>query len=123
MAITDNSISVVTPPIEGNEWAVSAYSTDFSSTESLKAAVTGKTHYIKRITIHCASAITVSIGGGETSDALTTTYLGPIPFTTSGPRYELDFKDKAMKLLISTALCIDASGSGAAAVYVEGKTA
>ena len=123
MAVTDNSIVVVTPPIEGNEWAYSLYSADLSGTESLLAATTGMTHYVKRIKIQCASAITISIGGGETASALTATYLGPIPFGTSGPSFDLDFKEKAMKLAVSTALCADASGAGAVVIYVEGKTA
>ena len=123
MAITDNSIVVEKLPLNGNVWAISAYSADLSGTESLKAAVTNKSHYITKIVINCSSAITVSIGGGETTGALTATYLGPIIFSAFASTFTFDFgDDKGMKLLPSTALTIDASGAGAVSIYIEGKT-
>lgn len=122
MAITDNAIVVKNIPADSNEWTVSLYSADVSGTEELMAAVTGKYHYIRKIIIDCASAITVSIGGGETTGALTATYIGPIPFAATTGQKIFDFGNKGMKLAVSTALCIDASGAGAVSVVVEGHT-
>lgn len=122
MAITDNSIVVKRPPLDSNRWTVSRSSADLSGGEELKAAVTGKAHYVQKITICCASAITVSIGGGETTGALTATYIGPIPFAATSSQYIFEFPDEAMVLAVSTALCIDASGAGAATILVEGRT-
>ena len=129
MSITDNAIVVSTIPFEGETWAISMYTADASACEELKAAVTGKSHYIMKLAINTISTITVSIGAGETTSALTTTYIGPVGFTAAGPNYMLDFTDppslplKGMKLPVSTALCMDSSGAGAIHVYIEGKTA
>jgi hypothetical protein len=125
MGITNNAIVVVRPPAVGiSEWAISMYSADLSGCEELLAAVTGKSHYITKLAINTIASITVSIGAGETSDALTNTYIGPIGFTAAGPNFILDFGlgQKSMKLPVSTAFCVDASGAGATSVYAEGIT-
>jgi hypothetical protein len=128
MAITDNAIAVSAIPTNGETWSVSAYSADLSGGEELKAAVTGSSHYVMKIWLNSASAISLNIGAGETGGAVTTTYLGPIVFTAAGPNYELDFTEpaslplKGMKLPVGESLTIDATGAGATAVYVEGKT-
>jgi hypothetical protein len=100
-------------------FVASLYSADFSGGEDLKAAVSLKYIYVKRLFIHCASAITIDIGAGQ-STGVTTIYLGPIPFSASGPAFNLVFGDTMMQIALSTALSIDASGSGAAMVLVEG---
>ena len=123
MAITDNAIVAERRPIDGSKWFISMSSSDLSGTEILKAAVAGKSHYVTRLNIYSASAITVTVGGGENSGSLVNTYIGPIPFSTAGPHYELAFNDKdAMKILTGIALTIDASGAGAVTVYAEGVT-
>jgi hypothetical protein len=122
MAITANTITVRKPPLDASPWIVSLYSTDLSDCEELKAAVAGKCHYIRKITIFCASAITISIGGGETTDELTAIYLGPIPFAATSSQYVIEFPDDALVVAKATALCIDASGAGVAAVIAEGWT-
>lgn len=119
MAITDREIVVKIPPVDCNEQVLSMYSADLSDCEELMAAVSGKCHYISKITIYCASAITISIGAGETSDNLTTTYIGPIEFTTASVPQVIDFGNRAMQIPIGEALCIDASGSGVVNVVLE----
>jgi len=118
MAVTANAIVVVQPPAGAVPGVVSAYSADFSGGEDLIAAVALKSHYIKRLIIQCASAITVDIGAGQGTD-VTTIYLGPIPFSASGPAFEVDFGDKGMQISEGVAFSIDASGAGAVAVYAE----
>lgn len=128
MAITDNAIVVTNVPTEGETWSVSAYSADLSGCEELKAAVVGSSHYVMKVWLNSASSISLNIGAGETTGAVTTTYLGPIVFTAAGPNYELDFTEpaslpmKGMKLPVSTSLTVDATGAGATAIYIEGKT-
>ncbi len=125
MAITDNSISVVRPPLEGDEWCVSLYSADLSGGEDLKAAVTGKCHYVRKIQILTQSVtdVTVTIGGGQDT-GVTTTYLGPIPMPDAGGSTIIEFgPDHAMKIAAATALSIDTSAACPTAVLVWGKTA
>ena len=113
-----NAIVVVQPPVNAVPNVISKYSADFSGAEDLIAAVAGKSHYIKKLKIQCASAITVDIGSAQTT-GVTLIYIGPIPFSASGPAFEIDFGDKAMKIAEGTSFAIDASGAGAVAVYAE----
>jgi len=124
MAITTNSIVVEPMPFNGNFWAASLYSADFSGAEDLKAAVSGKKHYIKKILIYAQSVtdVTVTIGSAQ-GTAVTTIYLGPISLPDAGGRFEIDFGDNAMVVAVGTALSIDMSAGCPTMVYVEGKTA
>lgn len=121
-AMTDNAIVIASP--QGLEWTYSLYNADVTGCEELLEASTGKCHYVKRILIKCATAATISVGSGETSSSLTATYLGPIPFGTSGDTFYLDFGlNRAMKIPVSTALTIDGVGTTPAVfVYIEGTT-
>jgi hypothetical protein len=126
MAITVNSAAVVRDRLEGDWWFVSVYSADLSGCEELKAAVTGKSHYIRKIQILAQSVtdITFTIGAGETSDAVTTAYLGPIPLPDAGGGAIFDFgPDHVLKIAVSSALTIDASAACPTMVLVWGKTA
>lgn len=118
MSITTNAIAVVQPPVQAAPAVISKYSADFSGGEDLIAAVSLKSHYIKKLKIQCASAISIDIGAGQ-STGVTTIYLGPIPFSATGPAFEIDFGDKAMKIARGVAFSIDASGSGKVSVYAE----
>jgi hypothetical protein len=122
MAITANAPTFASRPFGGNKWVISAYSADLSGCESLKAAVAGKSHYVTKLKIQCASAITITFGEGETTGAVTTIWLGPIPFSASGPAFEIDFGELSIQGTANTAITVDASGAGAAAVYMEGYT-
>ena len=117
-----NTIVMKRPPADGSKFFVSYSSTDVSGCEELLAAVTGKSHYLQKIIIQCASAITVSIGGGETTGALTSTFLGPIPFAATTGNYVQEFSDEALVIGKAVALCIDASGAGNVFVWAEGVT-
>jgi len=117
MAITANTITT-----HGLDWVVNATSTDLSSCEELKAAVASKSHYIRTINISCGSDITVTIGEGETTGAVTTALIGPAIFTSTGrDKYSLLFICP-IKLTAATALTVDASGAGTVQVVVEGYT-
>lgn len=125
MAITTNSITVVRPPAEGDEWCISLYSADFSGGEDLLAATSGKCHYVRKIQLFTQSVtdVTVTIGSAQGTD-VTTAYLGPIPMPDAGGSTVIDFgPDHAMKIASGTALSIDTSAACPAAVLVWGKTA
>lgn len=125
MAITDNNIVVDKIPFAGNKWAVSMYSADLTGTEEIKAAVAGKSHYIRRIVIRCSTATIMELGDGAAGAALTHIFLGPIPFliaSTAG--LELNFGEgEGMKLTAGLAFCIDQTLAGPTWIYAEGNTA
>jgi len=123
MAITTNAIILQRPPSDSSEFSLSMYSADLSDAESLLAAKTGSCHFVQKITIFCASAITISIGSGETTPGtIDAIYLGPLPFTATSSQYVIDFGSKAMVIPKSTAFTIDSSGAGPTAILVEGRT-
>ncbi len=117
MAITKNNLTPIT-----YGFAINASSTDLTGCEELKAAPgAGKSILITQIEISCVAAITVTVGEGETTGAVTTVLFGPFNFAAgSGSPIILNFRDKGYKLTANTALTIDASGAGAVQVFVEG---
>lgn len=117
MAITMNEL---TPATHG--FANNAISADFSGTEELVAAVADKSHYITQLEISTVSAITVTIGAGETGGAVTAVLLGPFYFAaTGGSPISLQF-NPPVKVAEATAIVADASGAGAAQIFIQGYT-
>jgi hypothetical protein len=121
MAITLNtSFYIVQMPTYGNDWWVSAYSADTTGNEELKAAESGKCHYVKRLWIYTGSDAnqTVSITSGAT------VLIGPIPMNDYGGAACFDFgPDKALQIPTGGALTIDAGAAGYVSVIVDGRTA
>ena len=118
------SITVTTPacgPGAYNAFIVNAVSADASGCEELVAAPgAGKSIMVHKLTISSASAITVSIGQGETTPGSPdTTLLGPVPFAAN-QCIQWDFYP-AMKLSANKSLVVDASGAGNINVFVEGE--
>jgi hypothetical protein len=127
MAISVKTLEVHDIPSAGNDFFKSASSVDASNTEEILAAVARSTHYVSKIHIKCcpaaASIVTVSIGSGETTGALTTAHLDLIPFSgDAGAEFYLDLGKKGIKFVEGQAICIDASGAGLVHVYLEGRT-
>ncbi len=118
------AITVTTPTITGDFWCVNATSADASGCEELKAApAAGTSLYIHYLVISCVSAITVTIGEGETTSAPDTNLIGPIPFATgNGSPVILDLHQTPIKLTAAKNLVVDASGAGAVTVFAIGKT-
>lgn len=116
MAITKNTMQVT-----GYGFAVNATSTDVSGTEELVAAPgEGKYIHVTRIVVITASAITVTIGAGETGGAVSAVLLGPsIAFTAAIVPWVTEF-NPAVLLAENTALVVDADGSGAVNIFVQG---
>jgi hypothetical protein len=111
MAITLTTLRSV-----GKSWAVHGYSADATGNETLVAAVTGKSHWIKKIAIHCITATTVTINQD------TTLVLGPFNFlTTVSTPFVYEFTEP-IRLTAGTAIKVDAGGAGAVNVIIEGFT-
>ena len=125
MAITNNTFNVVNPPIEGNNWAVSVYSANASGGEDIKAAESGKSHYVRKLIIatQSVSDLTVDIGSGQDT-GITTIHLGPIPMPDAGGSITIDFgDDKMLKCTAGASLAVDTSAECPIWIYAEGKTA
>jgi hypothetical protein len=122
MAITSNTISVVQIPTNGNEWAVSLYSADFTGCEEIKAAETGMTHYIRRIMINTVTAMNITLGSGESTGSVTTAHIGPVPVAAGNFCYAIAFGGKGMKITPGASFTIDTDAAGAITIYAEGKT-
>lgn len=126
MAITANTVTFARPPVEGDVKFVSTYSADLSGCESLIAAVTAKAHYIIKIQAFCQSVtdVTITFGAGETTNAVTTILLGPIPMPDAGGSMTIDFgPDHALRVTTGTAFTVDMSATCPTAVLVWYKTA
>lgn len=125
MAITTNTVSFVRPPVEGDEWFVSAYSADFSGAEDLKAAVTGKCHYIRKIQVFGQSVTDLTVTfGADQGTGVTTTYLGPISLPDAGGTCLIDFgPDHALKVTAGATFAVDMSAASPTTILVWGKTA
>ncbi len=119
--MTDYSISVVTPPIEGGWIGSSQYNTDVTGGEDLLAAVTGKSHYIRKVIISCGTAsATITLGADQVD---THPYIGPITFSASATHpYVLDFGEKAMKLPVAHTFAIVGVTAAPVWIYFEYKT-
>jgi len=104
--------------VDGAGFCEFCYSSDLSGCEAVKAAVTGKSIYLTSLSIHCLAAITVTVGEGETTGAVTTAY-ATWEFTTGGSGVTLNFR-RPVKLTAATALCADASGAGNVTIVAQG---
>jgi hypothetical protein len=115
MAITLDEANV-----DGYGFVANGYSADWSSCETIKAAVAGKSIYLTHLTVSCVAAITITVGEGETANAVTTELVGPLQFAaTSGSPVTIPFT-RPLKLTAATALTADASGAGAATIVAQG---
>ncbi len=118
------AITVTTPDVgpgsQGGAFIINGVSADASGCEELKAAPgSGKAIYINHLTINNgANAISITIGEGETTGAVTTALIGAIAFAAN-TSLQWDFYPP-MKLTDNTALTVDASGAGAICVFAEG---
>jgi len=121
MAITSNTINVVAIPTEGNEWAKSMYTLSAADEEEIIAGESGKSHYLKKLMIRCATTTTISIGSGS-DGTMTTLHLGPIPVNAASGCFTISFGEKGMKCNSGLALVIITTDAAPIMIYAEGKT-
>jgi hypothetical protein len=105
----------------GNGFILNATSADVSGAEELKAAPgTGKAIVVEHLTINSTSAITVTIGEGETTPgSVDTALIGPIAFAANSS-IQWNFK-RGLQLTANKSLVVDASGAGVVCIFVEGR--
>jgi hypothetical protein len=97
-----------------NSFTVNATTADLSGCETLLAAVADKRIVIDSIAINAGASITVTVGEGETTGAITTALLGPVSLI-EGLTWSKEFPD-GLYLTAATALTADASGAGAVCI-------
>jgi len=122
MAIT------VTTPMPGRlGFIINATSADASGCEELKAAPAAGSIVVDHLTINNgASALSITIGEGETASAVTTALIGPIAMAAN-TSLQFDFTDPyftgqgGMVLTAATSLTVDASGAGAICIFARGR--
>ena len=120
MAITANVIPVGQPPASAVPFFASLYSADASGGEDLKAAVVGKSIFVKKMQILTDVTGTISIGAGQAT-GITTMYIGPISVAEEGSDIIIEFPEKQqMKVAEGVALSIDTSGAIPITVLIEG---
>ena len=96
-----------------------ATSADLSGSETILAAVSGKSIKVRHITINSDAAITVTIGEGLSGGgAVATVLIGPIAMAANSS-IQWSF-NPLMELTAATALTCDASGAGNVCIFVQG---
>jgi hypothetical protein len=115
------AITVTTPDAGTFGFFANGTSADASGVESLQAGTAGKSIYLYHLTIASDSAISISIGEGETvPGTIDTVLLGPVPFAIN-QQIQWNFLNGGMKLTAATALVVEASGAGNINVFVSGR--
>lgn len=125
MAITANTYNIVSLPVNGNLWHVSLNSEDVTGCEEVKAAETGRTHYITKVRFSTDAIADVNIGSGETGGAVTTVHIGPIPQNAAIDVFYWESPDPlamGLRCTADTSITVDATGAGTFWIEVYGKT-
>jgi len=116
--VTVAAVTLKTNQAAQRGFVANAYSADFSTCETLRAAVTGQSIYVERIILNAHDAETVTFGAGETSDNVTAVVLGPL--SLSADTVVDILLSRPLQIAEATAFVIDAAGSGDVTVIVQG---
>ena len=115
------AITVVNPNPTTFGFVLNATSSDASGCEELMAApAAGTSIILQKLTINSTAQITVTIGEGETSGAVTTALIGPLDMAAHGT-VQFDFGNGGLALSAATSLTVDTSGAGAICIFAQGK--
>ena len=115
------AITVTTPAAGTFGFFANGTSADASGVEQLKAGTAGKSIYLYHLSVSSDSAISISIGEGETvPGTIDTVLLGPVPFAIN-QQMQWNFLNGGMKLTAATGLVVEASGAGNINVFVSGR--
>lgn len=122
MAALETSVQL---QLASRGFCTNATGSDVSTGETLVAAVAGKSHYIRSITISCISAITVWI---QDNTGTPVVIVGPIAFadltatsSVAASPYTVTFLEP-VKVASGNLIEVDASAAGAVSVVIQGYT-
>ena len=102
-------------------WAIQASTDDASGTVELKAAETGKSHYIQQLRIETDADVDVDIGTNKLGVGLLVKLFGPMPMGSTGGRVEIQC-NRPVQAASAQPLFCDASGAGTIQIYMQGFT-
>ncbi len=123
MTLTANTYQISALPNEGLLFYKSLSSEDVTGCEEVVAAVSGATHYITDVLIRTDAAMDISLGSGESTDAITTVHLGPAPLdAASGIFIWKAPPGMGLRCTSDTAFTIDSTAAGTLWLEVRGKT-
>jgi hypothetical protein len=88
---------------------------DAQGTVTIVAAVAGKSHFVRSMTITCISAVTLTIG------STTGVLVGPVPFAATSSPFVVTFIDP-VKVPAGELIDLTASGAGVVNVVIQGYT-
>jgi hypothetical protein len=102
---------------------------DADDTEIIKAAPSSGSHFIEKFTLLCNAEITITVGDGESSDAVETAAFTTMPIARQESAVGVPVSNqityeflRAIKLTALKALTIESSGAGAIWGIFEGFT-
>jgi hypothetical protein len=116
------AIDVTSPQAAGSGFVKNATSADASACEEIIAAPGAGTNIIvEYLVISSDSAISITLGEGETGGAVTTALIGPITFA-AGQTIAFPFlgRVQGMELSDNESLTVDASGAGNICCWIQG---
>jgi hypothetical protein len=123
MTITANTYTMEELPTDGVLFYKSLATEDGTGAEEILAASSGHTHYLTKLQINADAAMDVSIGSGETTEAITTVHFGPIPLDATGGRFLWEAPPgMGIKCTAATAIIVDATAAGTIWIEAHGKT-
>lgn len=99
-------------------WAVTGYEADASTAIAIKAAVTGKSHYITHVIICCVDDDAAPRLQDEDDNLL----FGPVAGVAAGGPVINHHFERPIKMVAAKALEVKAAAAGIFSVYVEGYT-
>ena len=113
------NITATVKQVKGSGFCVTASSTDLTTAQAVVAAVTGKSHWIKSITINCIVATQITIRDNTGTPVV---ILGLVNFTTTAPGfYHITF-DEPIQVAAGKAVMALAADICAVSVVIQGKT-
>jgi hypothetical protein len=116
------AITLSTNQPAGAGFLVNGNSGDLSGVEVLVAAVTGKSHHLRMLSVSCAAAINITVGEGDNAGALVTSRIGPLYFAATGATTVQLVFNPPLKFTAGQAITVDASGAGNATLIAQGET-
>jgi len=115
------AISTATLTVDGRGFTVNATSADASGCEVVVPAQgSGVYIYLTHLVLACASTITATVGIGETTSAVTTAILGPVPFNITGTGPVDVWLNPPVQCTANSSLTLDTSGAGNICLLVQG---
>lgn len=119
MAITSNTVAGYHRFKGRANWIVCAQTVDSQGNETLKAAVTGKYHYIEKIRVDMCPGITAA---SFTINSDTTAKIGPVDLIDYSSVFEYEFI-RPLQFGVGEAIKLDTEAADQVHVVVEGFTA